>query len=364
MVKTKQTVVVGLSGGVDSAVSALLLKEQGYHVIGIFMQNWQADNDDPYCTAEQDLSDARAVADHLGIPLQVINFSKAYWDHVFQYCLDEFKAGRTPNPDIWCNKEIKFKAFLDHALELGADFLATGHYVRKGEKDHRYQLLKGLDPQKDQSYFLYTLGQHELKHALFPVGEIEKVHVREIAKKNGLINFAKKDSTGICFIGERNFKDFLSEYLLDKPGDIKTPQGETIGRHDGLMFYTLGQCKGLHIGGRKAALESPWYVIRKELRTNTLVVAQEDQIDLLYHSSLTCHQLHWVYEAPHSPFNASAKIRYRQPDQTCHVSQRDESTWHVQFDEPQRAITPGQSIVFYQDDNCLGGATIMGPELT
>src|SRR3990167_4569477 len=353
-------VVVGLSGGVDSAVSALLLKQQGLEVIGAFMQNWQIDQDDPYCTAEQDLSDARAVADHIGIPLQVINFSQAYWNHVFQYCLDEFKVGRTPNPDIWCNKEIKFKAFLEYALQLGADFLATGHYARKTKHYSQFQLLKGEDPQKDQSYFLYTLGQHELKHALFPIGELTKPRVREIAKQANLINFAKKNSTGICFIGERKFKDFLSEYLLDQPCEIKTPDGKIVGQHDGLMFYTIGQRKGLRIGGQKEAAEAPWYVIKKEFATNTLIVAQEAQLDLLYHNALICDQLHWVSEKiPHETFKATAKIRYRQSDQTCTITPRSADRWHVAFEQKQRAITPGQAIVFYQNEICLGGGTFI-----
>ncbi|MCH9643702.1 MAG: tRNA 2-thiouridine(34) synthase MnmA [Gammaproteobacteria bacterium] len=362
--KTKingKKVVVGLSGGVDSAVAALLLKQQGHDVSGIFMQNWQADNDDPHCTAEQDLSDARAVCDKLGIPFHTINFSKQYWDNVFQYCLDEFNAGRTPNPDIWCNKEIKFKVFLEHALSLDADYLATGHYVRKAENKGHFQLLKGLDPIKDQSYFLYTLGQHELKHALFPLGALEKKQVREIAEQAGLHNHNKKDSTGICFIGERNFKAFLSEYLLSQPGDILTPEGKHIGQHDGLMFYTLGQRKGLEIGGRQGYDQSPWYVVAKNIEKNQLIVAQDHQHPLLMNTELYFTQADWVSgQPPALPFKGHAKTRYHQDFHACTLSESDNGCYHVVFEQPQRAITPGQSVVLYDKDICLGGGIIQG----
>src|SRR3990167_6058112 len=283
-------VVVGLSGGVDSAVAAFLLKKQGYDVSGCYMQNWMAEKDDPYCSAEKDMSDAKKVCDHLQIPFYLVNFSKEYWDNVFQYCLDEFVAGRTPNPDIWCNQFIKFDVFLKHALQLGADFLATGHYVRKVNN----QLLKAKDLNKDQSYFLYTLNQEKLSYVLFPLGELTKLRVRDIARKSGLLNANKKDSTGICFIGERKFKTFLQDFILAKPGVMKTPDGKIIGKHDGLMFYTLGQRKGLQIGGQKNADESPWYVVAKNILQNELIVAQGHNHPLLFSPQLTCEKLQWV----------------------------------------------------------------------
>lgn len=352
-------VVVGLSGGVDSAVTALILKEQGYQVTGIFMQNWEADLNDPYCTAEQDLSDARAVADKLEIPFHTINFAKEYWDNVFDYCLKEFEAGRTPNPDIWCNKEIKFKVFLEHALALGADLLATGHYARIGNQDHQYQLLKGLDSTKDQSYFLYTLGQYELKHSIFPLGELKKQEVRRIAEKAGFINHNKKDSTGICFIGERNFKNFLKEYLLGKPGDIVNEIGEKIGSHDGLMFYTLGQRKGLNIGGIKGTDDAAWYLAQKDFKNNKLIAVQGFNHPLMMSDALSCYQADWVSgRAPELPYRCHAKTRYHQELQACTIQSVKENVFYVEFEQPQRAITPGQSIVFYHDDICLGGAII------
>ncbi|MCB1827999.1 MAG: tRNA 2-thiouridine(34) synthase MnmA, partial [Coxiellaceae bacterium] len=287
-------IIVGMSGGVDSSVAAWLLKQQGHDVTGVFMQNWQADNDDPHCTAEQDLTDARAVADKIGIPLKTVSFANEYWDRVFQYFLDEYAAARTPNPDILCNKEIKFKAFLDYALDAGADAIATGHYVRRGAANGHYQLLRGLDNNKDQSYFLYTLQQHALAHALFPVGELEKSEVRRIAQDVGLITHNKKDSTGICFIGERKFKQFLNEYLLARPGKIVTPKGDVIGEHAGLMFYTLGQRQGLNIGGLKHYPEAPWYVLAKNIPNNELIAGQDHNHPLLMHHDLTCNQVHWI----------------------------------------------------------------------
>jgi tRNA-uridine 2-sulfurtransferase len=354
----KHKIVVGLSGGVDSAVSALLLKEQGHDVMGVFMQNWETDEKDPHCSAEQDLSDARAICDLLDIPFQLVDFSKEYWDNVFQYCLDEFNAGRTPNPDIWCNKEIKFKVFLEHALKLGADYLATGHYVSKQFNGEKYHMHKASDLNKDQSYFLYTLGQHELKHALFPLSDLTKPQVRKIAEENGFINFDKKDSTGICFIGERKFKDFLSEFLLAKPGPMVTDKGKHIGQHDGLMFYTFGQRKGLNIGGRRDASEEAWYVLDKNIANNTLIIGQGHDHPLLFKSELICTQLHWVIAEPKSPLKCSAKTRYRQSDQACEIIKLENDRWQVKFIEPQRAITPGQSIVFYLDSECLGGGII------
>ncbi len=358
--KTPQNtkIIVGLSGGVDSAVTALLLKEQGYDVSGIYMQNWMAEKDDPYCSAEQDMTDAKNVCDHLHIPFHIVNFSKDYWDNVFQYCLDEFVAGRTPNPDIWCNQFIKFDVFLKHALNLGADFLATGHYVRHHIQKHNHQLLKAKDKNKDQSYFLYTLTQEKLSRVLFPLGELTKPQVREIALKAGLLNAKKKDSTGICFIGERKFKTFLQDFILAKPGLIKTPDGKTIGKHDGLMFYTLGQRKGLNIGGIKNTDESAWYVVNKDIPNNILIVAQGHDHPLLFLSELTCEKIHWIANKLPQNLSCTAKIRYRQNDQPCTIQLLENNTAHVIFNEPQRAITPGQSIVFYDGEVCLGGAMI------
>ncbi len=350
-------IVVGLSGGVDSAVCAALLKAQNHEVTGVFMQNWDAN--DPNCTAEVDLSDARAICDQLNIPFKVINFSKEYWETVFQYCLEEFRQGRTPNPDIWCNKEIKFKVFLDYALALGADFLATGHYAQNQFKNNQFYLTKSVDTHKDQTYFLYTLGQAALSRALFPLGNLPKSKVRDIAKNLGLINHAKKDSTGICFIGERKFKDFLAEFLLAKPGDIQTVDGQTIGRHDGIMFYTLGQRKGLHIGGQRNQSEAPWYVVDKEIQNNILIVGQGHDHPKLLTKTLICNALHWVSkEPPVFPFYCQAKIRYLQMDQTCEVHRLSDQLLEVHFNQAQRAVTPGQSIVFYKEEICLGGGTI------
>lgn len=344
-----------MSGGVDSAVAALLLKQQNYEVHAVFMQNWEADQDDPYCSAPQDLSDAKAVCQQLQIPLTTVNFSEIYWKRVFQHFLDEYAAGRTPNPDIMCNKEIKFKAFLDYALKLGADYIATGHYVRKAEQHGLYTLLRGKDANKDQSYFLYTLTQQQLVHSLFPLGDLEKKQVRKFAKQAGFNNYNKKDSTGICFIGERNFKKFLSEYLLAQPGDIITTDNKVIGRHEGLMFYTLGQRKGIGIGGLKAASEKPWYVAAKDIQNNKLIVTQDHDDPLLLSAKLQYQDIHWISGiAPKWPLTCSAKIRYRAADQVCTLT----GVSKVEFEEPQWAITPGQAIVFYQDELCLGGGTI------
>lgn len=352
-------VIVGLSGGVDSSVAAYLLQQQGHEVIGLFMKNWEGDDDDEYCSAEADLADAKAVCTRLNIPLHSVNFSNEYWDRVFTHFLAEYRAGRTPNPDILCNKEIKFKAFLDHAIELGADAIATGHYVRRGEADGKVQLLKGLDPNKDQSYFLHALGQSQIEKSLFPLGELEKPQVRKIAKAQGFINHEKKDSTGICFIGERKFKDFLSEYLLAQSGKIETTDGEVIGDHDGLMYYTLGQRQGLHIGGRRDASEEPWYVLRKDVARNVLIVGQGQNHPMLYAQGLICKEVNWIAGLePDMPLVCSAKARYRQQDQACQVAKTDAQHYHVMFADKQRAITPGQSVVFYQGDVCLGGGVI------
>jgi tRNA-specific 2-thiouridylase len=358
---TGKRVIVGLSGGVDSSVAALLLLEQGYQVEGLFMKNWEEDDTDEYCSAHVDLADAQAVAEQLGIPLHTRNFASEYWDNVFTYFLAEYQAGRTPNPDIMCNKEIKFKAFLDTALDdLGADYIATGHYARLGyAADGQVQMLKGVDANKDQTYFLYTLQQHQLQHSLFPVGELAKPDVRKLADQAGFKNARKKDSTGICFIGERKFRDFLQRFLPAQPGDIITPEGKVIGQHYGLMYYTLGQRQGLGIGGLKDASEDPWFVVDKDLSHNQLIVAQGHQHDLLLKHFLVASQLHWVAgRAPADYFECSAKIRYRQQDEVCEVRISAKQHAEVCFPQTQRAITPGQSIVFYQGDICLGGGII------
>jgi tRNA-specific 2-thiouridylase len=351
----KIKVVLGISGGVDSAVTALMLQEQGYEVQAVFMQNWVADQNDPYCSINQDLNDAKAVCDKLQIPFSIINFSREYWRNVFQYFLDEYAAGRTPNPDVMCNKEIKFKAFLQHAIDLGADCIATGHYARIDKVDNYYRLRRGKDNNKDQSYFLYTLNQKQLAKSLFPIGNLTKDEVRAIAKKAGLPNYAKKDSTGICFIGERNFKEFLKEYLLDKPGDIVTEESKIIGRHDGLMFYTLGQRKGLKIGGCNNAKELPWYVINKDIKNNRLYVAQGHDHPRLLANSLSYKNEHWISGIePKFSLQCEAQIRYRSCAKKCTVN-----AGQVQFKEPQWAIAPGQSVVFYLGDHCLGGGIII-----
>jgi tRNA-specific 2-thiouridylase len=348
-----------MSGGVDSSVSALLLKQQGFDVEGLFMKNWVDYADESECTVEDDRKDAQSVADKVGIVFHEANFAMEYWDYVFKHFLDEYKAGRTPNPDILCNREIKFKAFLDHAMELGGYLIATGHYARVREHEGKFQLLKGLDNSKDQSYFLYTLGQAQLSRTLFPLGELPKTEVRQIAEKAGFINHDKKDSTGICFIGERRFREFLGRYIPAQPGEMRTPEGEKIGEHSGLMYYTLGQRQGLGIGGRKNSSGEPWFVAGKDMEKRILYVVQGEH-EWLYSTKLTAEQLSWVAgEAPELPFRASAKTRYRQPDQPCLITQDEQGNIQVEFDSPQRAVTPGQSVVFYQDDVCLGGGIII-----
>ncbi|HHT7629449.1 tRNA 2-thiouridine(34) synthase MnmA [Pasteurella multocida] len=356
----KKKVICGMSGGVDSSVSAFILQQQGYQVEGLFMKNWEEDDDTDYCTAAADLADAQAVCDKLGIKLHKINFAAEYWDNVFEHFLQEYKAGRTPNPDILCNKEIKFKAFLDYAAEdLGANYIATGHYVRRGEKDGQCQLLRGLDNNKDQSYFLYTLSKDQVAQSLFPVGEIEKPIVRAIAEDLGLATAKKKDSTGICFIGERKFKDFLARYLPAQPGEIRTVEGKVVGHHDGLMYHTLGQRKGLGIGGVKGMGEDPFYVVEKDLVNNVLVVAQGHDNSALLSSGLIASQLHWVDRQPiRQPVRCTVKTRYRQEDILCEIQPINDETIRVVFDEPQIAVTPGQSAVFYQGEVCLGGGVI------
>ncbi len=348
-------VVVGLSGGVDSAVAALLLKRAGHEVTGLFMKNWEEDDTDAHCAAEDDLKETHAVCERLDIPLRTVNFSAEYWDRVFQYFLDELKAGRTPNPDVLCNKEIKFKAFLDHALTLGADRIATGHYARVHEPDGRLQLLKGNDPDKDQTYFLYTLGQAELSRTLFPIGHLAKTDVRAIARDARLPNHARKDSTGICFVGERDFRVFLKRYLPAQSGDMRTLAGEHKGQHEGALYYTIGQRQGLGIGGAGGA----WYVVDKDIEENILYVEQGEHHPALYNPALLASQLHWVSGAPPAlPHACTAKVRYRQTGQDCTIGQIASDTARVIFASPQRAVTPGQSVVFYDGEVCLGGGVI------
>ncbi|WP_439234789.1 tRNA 2-thiouridine(34) synthase MnmA [Lonepinella koalarum] len=353
-------VIVGMSGGVDSSVSAFILQQQGYQVEGLFMKNWEEDDDTDYCTAAADLADAQAVCDKLGIHLHKINFAAEYWDNVFEHFLSEYKAGRTPNPDILCNKEIKFKAFLEYAAEdLGADYIATGHYVRRSGDDEHAQLLRGLDSNKDQSYFLYTLSDQQVGQSLFPVGDIEKPIVRAIAEDLGLVTAKKKDSTGICFIGERKFKDFLARYLPAQPGEIRTVDGKLVGHHDGLMYHTLGQRKGLGIGGVQGLSEDPFYVVEKDLINNVLIVAQGHDNSALLSVGLTASQLHWVDRQPiRQPLRCTVKTRYRQSDIPCKIIPINDDNIQVIFDEPQIAVTPGQSAVFYQGEICLGGGVI------
>ena len=351
-------VIVGMSGGVDSSVSAALLLEQGYQVEGLFMKNWDEDDGTEYCTAKEDLADAQAVSDRLGIKLHTANFAAEYWDNVFEHFLEEYKAGRTPNPDILCNREIKFKAFLDYALSLGADLIATGHYVRRAEREGQTVLLRGIDNNKDQSYFLHAVGAEQIARTLFPVGELEKPEVRKIAERYELATARKKDSTGICFIGERRFSDFLKQYLPAQPGDIETTDGTVIGRHVGLMYHTIGQRQGLGIGGLQGASDDPWYVLKKDLKRNVLVVGQGNNHPWLFSDALTCSSIYWVNELDVTePVQLTAKVRYRQADQACTL-EKTATGYLVRFDEPQRAVTPGQSLVLYQGDVCLGGGVI------
>ncbi|NHN76328.1 tRNA 2-thiouridine(34) synthase MnmA [Azotobacter chroococcum] len=355
-------VIVGMSGGVDSSVSALLLLQQGYQVEGLFMKNWEEDDGTEYCTAKEDLADAEAVCDRIGIKLHTANFAAEYWDNVFEHFLAEYKAGRTPNPDILCNREIKFKAFLDYALSLGADVIATGHYVRRRDTGERTELLKGLDPNKDQSYFLHAVGGEQLAKSLFPVGELEKPAVRAIAELHGLATARKKDSTGICFIGERRFSDFLKQYLPAQPGPIETTDGKVIGQHHGLMYHTIGQRQGLGIGGMKNAADDPWYVLAKDLARNVLVVGQGNQHPWLFSRALLASEMFWVNPLDFPlPQRLTAKVRYRQSDQACTLEKTAEG-FRILFDEPQRAVTPGQSVVLYDGEICLGGGVIESAE--
>ena len=359
-------IVVGMSGGVDSSVAALLLKERGYEVIGVFMKNWEEQDESGVCTATEDYDDVRRVCDAIDIPYYTVNFTKEYYDSVFSYFLDEYKKGRTPNPDVLCNREIKFKRFLDYALKVvGGDYLATGHYSQIDFVNEQYRLKRAFDHNKDQTYFLCQLGQKELADVMFPIGHLSKDEVRQIAVKNNLATARKKDSTGICFIGERRFKDFLQQYLPAKQGDIVTDDGYTIGKHDGLMYYTLGQRGGIGIGGVKNRPEEPWFVLYKDLTNNQLIVGQGHEHPMLQSTELTAYKLDWVVDAPaeifsEQGFRCTAKTRYRQPDQACTVFALDEAGEQVRvvFDEPQRAVTGGQSCVFYVDEVCLGGGVI------
>jgi len=355
----KQRIIVGMSGGVDSSIAAWLLKDQGYDVVGLFMKNWEDDDDEEYCTSRQDLIDAVSVADLIGIEIEAVNFSAEYKDRVFNSFLAEYKAGRTPNPDVLCNAEIKFRAFLDHALQLGADRIATGHYAQVREVDSLFQLLKAEDSTKDQSYFLYRLNQKQLGSTLFPLGRMYKRDVRELAAKLKLPNHDKKDSTGICFIGERPFREFLSRYLPSQPGDMITPDGNIVGRHMGLMYYTLGQRQGLGIGGRKKGGGEPWYVCAKNLELNRLTVVQGHDHPALLSEALAANDLTWISGArPHCNRVYGAKTRYRQADASCEVKRVDANSCEIEFAEPQWAVTPGQSVVVYESKVCLGGGII------
>ncbi|WP_373508065.1 tRNA 2-thiouridine(34) synthase MnmA [Thiocapsa sp.] len=353
-------VIVGLSGGVDSAVAAHCLIKQGYAVEALFMKNWEEDDDPGYCAAAADLADARAVADRLGIRLHTVNFATEYWDRVFESFLSEYRALRTPNPDVLCNREIKFAAFLEHALGLGAQAIATGHYARLTRDAQCLQLRLCADTDKDQTYFLHLLDQTQLERTLFPLHDLTKPRVRQIARELGLANAAKKDSTGICFIGERRFRDFLARYLPREPGPIETAEGVRVGEHQGLAYYTIGQRQGLGIGGIPGGREAPWFVAAKDIRRNALILVQDTNHPLLMSTGLAALTPHWIAgKAPgEPPFRCLARLRHRQPLQACEVMAIGGSACHVRFDVPQRAVTPGQSIVFYQDDTCLGGAII------
>ncbi|MFD2367097.1 tRNA 2-thiouridine(34) synthase MnmA [Pseudoduganella sp. GCM10020061] len=360
---SKKKVVIGMSGGVDSSVSAWLLKEQGYEVVGLFMKNWEDDDDSEYCSTRQDWIDAASVADVVGVDIEAVNFAAEYKDRVFAEFLREYQAGRTPNPDVLCNAEIKFKAFLDHAMKLGADLIATGHYARVRENAGRFELLKAVDHTKDQSYFLHRLNQAQLSRTLFPLGEIPKTEVRKIAEKLALPNAAKKDSTGICFIGERPFRDFLNRYLSYKPGPIKTDDGKTVGEHVGLSFYTLGQRKGIGIGGLKSyknpdGTSDAWYVARKDVENNTLYIVQGHDHPWLLSPQLEAGQASWIAGVPPEARALSAKTRYRQHDVACSVAPQGMDRFTLDFAEPQWAVTPGQSAVLYDGDVCLGGGII------
>lgn len=354
------SIMVGVSGGVDSSVAALLLSRDQANVSGMFMKNWEEEDAEGICPATQDAEDAQSVCTRLGIPFHARNFAAEYWDGVFEHFLEEYKSGRTPNPDVLCNREIKFKTFIEHAQDLGASKIATGHYARVDQHSGRYRLLRGRDDNKDQSYFLHAIGQEALARTLFPIGELPKSEVRRIAAEAGFVTAGKKDSTGICFIGERRFRTFLSRYLAAQDGDIETPRGQRVGTHSGVCFYTIGQREGLGIGGRRDAGPEPWFVVGKDVARNVLIAAQGTENPLLFSTRLRAHDATWVagFE-PEWPLHCTAKTRYRQPDQTCRVLRVSETELEVQFDQPQRAVTPGQSVVFYRNEECLGGAVIV-----
>ena len=353
-------VILGLSGGVDSAVAAILLQQQGAEVQALHMTNWE--DDDGYCTSAEDLQDARQVCEQLDIPLHHVNFAREYRDRVFRYFLDEYRAGRTPNPDVLCNREIKFGVFREYAARLGGEYIATGHYARNKKADGQAQLLKAADESKDQSYFLHAITAESLAETIFPLGELQKAEVRAIARDNALPVFDKKDSTGICFIGERPFREFLSTYLPANPGPMQTPAGQTVSEHSGLMYYTIGQRQGLGVGGRRDSGDAPWYVAGKDLESNVLIVVQGEH-PLLFNDSIEATDASWIGEPPEEIANGQArrfrvKIRYRQPDQSCEVVPATDGRLLVNFDELQRAVAPGQFVVFYHGDRCLGGAVI------
>ena len=352
-------VVVGMSGGVDSSVAALLLKKQGYDVVGVFMKNWDEEALGGECTATEDYEDVRRVCGKIGIPYYTVNFEKEYWDNVFTYFLEEYKKGRTPNPDVMCNKEIKFNVFLKYAESIGAKYLATGHFARIRYDNGAYQLLRGVDSNKDQTYFLNTLGQEQLSKAMFPVGELTKHEIRKIAEEHDLITANKKDSTGICFIGERDFKEFLSNYLPATPGKMRTITGEIKGEHDGLMYHTLGQRRGLGIGGSGSGSGEPWFAAHKDLIHNTLYVVQGAKHPALFSKGLYASEIHWVQgNPPASTFYCTAKFRYRQNDQQVKVEMLENGNCKVVFEDRQKAVTPGQAVVFYDEERCLGGGII------
>jgi len=358
---SRHRVVLGLSGGVDSSVAAWLLKREGHEVIGVFMKNWEDDDSDAFCASREDLVDAAAVADVVGIEIEAVSFAREYRERVFEHFLSEYESGRTPNPDVLCNSEIKFSTFLDHALALGAERIATGHYAQRRANDDGVELLQAADDTKDQTYFLHRLDQRQLMPTLFPVGHLKKSAVRAIAREQNLPTFAKKDSTGICFIGERPFRDFLARYLPRTPGPIETPEGRVLGEHQGLAYYTLGQRQGLGIGGTRGAGLAPWFVVGKEAARNALVVVQGHDDPRLYAHALELDAMHWIAgKPPPAGTRLAAKTRYRMANAPCRLERLEAGRWRALFESPQWAPTPGQYLVVYDGDRCLGGAVIQG----